>query len=110
MDCELFPDKTNDGRYFCSECNRENKRCGRDQVFWNSEQKMWNDHVFNPVLQWCKDTLNPDNVLACSCNPGRKSVFQAEIISKKQINKLKKDKEVKYRFLPLVNPFIEYNN
>ena len=103
-DCDLFPVKDSDGRYYCSECDRYRKSRCENEIFWDSEQEMWNEHVFHPLLRWCNKYITAENVLACYGIP-QETTWGAEIIPTDQI---KEYRTKGYNtFLPIINPYRE---
>ena len=104
LDCDLYPEKTEEGKFFCTACNDLLISKGEEEEFWNSEQELWEDHVFNAMMEWCDEHFKPDNVLACYGIP-EKTGWGAEIIKVEEIEKYRK--KGYDTFLPIINPYLE---
>lgn len=99
FDCDLFSAKTPDGKYYCKLCNEYRKSTGKQLKFWNSSQNMWNEHVFDAMLQWCNANFSPLSIIACYGIPGEAS-WGAHIVLIEDKNNLDKYSTL----LPIVNP------
>lgn len=101
------PKITNDGKYYCSGINDDLQYEGKPPRFFESEQAMWNDFVFDELLSWCLRKLTPDNLIACYGKPEAGDYWGSRIISKEQVKQeygcIKCNESV--IIMPVVNPY-----
>jgi len=63
FDC--YPEKSGDGKYYCSECKSDLEKEGKqDEVkYFYSEDELLKDHVYEPLLEWANRKFTPEHKL-----------------------------------------------
>lgn len=109
FDIEISPIKNKDGKWYCEYCEESCRQSGKQPTHWETEQQMFEDHVFKEIGAWCKENLKEDLVFACWGVPEKNS-HQVQIIKKVQIELWKEKAKLRCQrmsFLPVVNQFYE---